>query len=309
MGGDYLIYFPNDAEEISLVKFIAKFQYLSVNNTKYFFQSSTYYYRKRIAKLVEKRYLRRTKLNLVLDEVGIEYCKLFNYTYTPLNRNKKYLPRLLYISDLGAFYHNSKTVSFTPSFTLKDKEMFTITARRFVGVLDINGFDYLTYHISAEHDHKYLMSVVYDIQKERKYKNIIILIDDINRVDLQNFSFGYNQVLVIEDTAENRNKLNYLNSINWSKVIQDYYKNKVFLAEYNFCDYTDYEDKYISLFYFFDTEKINRIKYFLRENKKKSADIICSKELESAIRKELPDANYIIVDLENYIDKERKVYD
>lgn len=304
-----MIYFLNDNEEISLVRFIAKFQYLSVRNTKYFFHSSMYYYRKRIANLVEKRYLRRTKLNLVLDEIGIEYCKLFNYEYTPLNRNKKYLPRLIYISDLGAFYHNSNTVSFTPSFTLKDKEMFTITARRFIGVLDINGIDYLTYHISSEHDHKYLMSVIYDIQKERKYKNIIVLIDDIKRINIQSFAFGNNQVLVIQDTEGNRIKLNYLNSINWSQVIHDYYKDKVFLAEYKFCDYTDYENKYISLFYFLDTEKINRIKYFLRENKNKNADIICSKELEQEIKKELPDANYIIVDLENYIDKERKIYD
>lgn len=301
-------YFPNGDEEISLVKFIAKFQYLAVNDTKYFFASKKYY-RKRITNLVDKKYLRRKKLNLVLAELGIEYCKLFNFEYTQLNRNKKYLPRLLYISNLGAFYHNSKTVKYNPSFAMKDKEMFTITARKFIGVLEISGFEYLTYHISEEHDNRYLNSVVYDIQKERKYKNIIVLINDIKRINKNDFAFGNNQVLVIEDNEQNREKLKYLHSINWSKIIEKYYHCKVYLAEYNFCDYTDYKNKYISIFYFLDTEKINRIKYFLRENKNKNTDIICSPELEQELRKELPNANYITVNLEEYIDKERNIYD
>lgn len=124
-------YFPNGDEEIALIKFIARFQYLSVNDTKYFFNTKKYY-RKRITSLVEKKYLRRTKLNLVLDELGVEYAKLFKFEYTPINRNKKYLSRLLYISNLGAFYHKCSTVDFTPSFVMKDKEMFTMTARRFI---------------------------------------------------------------------------------------------------------------------------------------------------------------------------------
>ena len=295
-------YFPNGDEEISLVKFIAKFQYLAVNDTKYFFTTKKYY-RKRITSLVEKKYLRRTNSSLVLDELGVEYAKLFNFEYTPLNRNKKYLPRLLYISNLGAFYHKCKTITYTPSFTMKDKEMFTITARKFIGILDINGIEYLTYHISKEHDNRYATSVIYDIQKERKYKNIIVLVENLDIINPRDFAFGNNQVLVIEDTEENREKLKYLNIINWSKIIQDYYKNKVYLAEYNFCDYSDYKSKYISTFYFFDTEKINRIKYFLRENKNKNADIICSTELKKEIQKELPRANYIAVKLEKYIDK------
>lgn len=153
------------------------------------------------------------------------------------------------------------------------------------------------------------MSVIYDIQKEQKYKNIIVLINDIKRINTQDFAFGNNQVLIIEDTEENRIKLKYLNSINWSKVVQDYYKNKAYIAEYNFCDYTDYKNKYISLFYFLDTEKINRIKYFLRENKNKNADIICTNQLKDILQKELPNANIVTINLEEYIDKERNYYD
>jgi len=153
------------------------------------------------------------------------------------------------------------------------------------------------------------MSVIYDIQKEKKHRNIIVLVEDISKMDNNDFVFGMNQVLIIEDTIDNRERLKYLNNVNWFKIIQDYYKSKAFLAEYTFCDYTDLKGKYISVFYFWDSEKINRIKYFLRENKNKNADIICSAELKKQIQKELPTAHYIVVDLENYIDKECNVYD
>lgn len=300
-------YFPNNNEEISLIKFIGKFQYLSVNDTKYFF-STKKYYRARITNLVKKRFLRRKNSMLVLDEIGIEYCKLFNFEYNALNRNKKYLPRLLYISNLGAYYHSIKNINFTPSFAIKDKDMFTITARRFIGVIDINGIEYLAYHIGKEHDEKYIKSVIYDIQKENKYRNIIVFVNNIKRINLEEFTFGYNKVLIIEDNEKNRKMLETLHSIEWSKIVKMIYKYKVFLSEYNFCDYTDYRNKYISYFYFLDSEKINRIKYFLRENKNKYADIICTETLKVQIQKDIPNAIYYTIDLEEFIE-ERTVYD
>jgi hypothetical protein len=260
--------------------------------------------------LVSKKFLRRIKLNLVLDELGIEYAKMFNFEYNKLNRNKKYISRLLYLSNIGAFYNNCNTVKFIPSFSIKDKEMFTITARKFIGILDINGIEYLTYFISEEHDERYVKSVIYDIQKERKYKNIIVLVNDKKRINIDNFTFGANQVIILEDTEENREELKYLNSIDWYSIVKEKYKkDKIYLSDYNFCEYTNYKNKYITTFYFFDTEKINRIKYFLRENKNKNADIICSAKIKDDLIKELPNCNYTVIDLEEYIDKEILVYD
>lgn len=301
-------YFPNGDEEISLIKFIAKFQYLSVSDAKYFF-SSKKYYRNRINNLISKRLLKKNKLTLILDELGIEYAKLFNFEYTRRNRNKKYISRLLQLSNLGAFYNKCNLLTYTPSFSVKDKDMFTITARRFIGIFEINGFDYLVYKITSEHDNKYLMSVIYDIQKEKKYKNIIVLVDSLSRININDFAFGMNKVLIIEDTPQNREKLKYLHSINWSKIVNKCYNNKIILSEYSFCDYIDYKNNYISCFYFLDTEKIIRIKQFLRENKNKNANIICDRELETELKKELPTVKYTIVNLEEYIDKERNYYD
>lgn len=301
-------YFPNSDEEKNLIKFIAKYQYLHVSDAKYFFASKKYF-KTRINNLIDKQFLKRVKLNLVLDELGIEYARLFNFEYNTLNRNIKYVPRLLYLSSLAAYYYNCNSLIFTPSFSMKDKETFTITARRFIGILTINGIEYLTYHISKKHDTKYIRSVIYDIQKEKHYKNIILLVDDISAINTNDFIFGMHQVLVVEDTIKNRENLKYINNVSWYRIIQDYYKNKVFLAEYSFCDYTDYKSKYISTFYFLDTEKINKIKYFLRENKYKNMTIICDNSLEQQLKKELPNCNYLTINMEDYIEKEHIVYE
>ncbi len=289
-----------------MIKFIAKYQYLNVSDAKYFFDSSRYY-RNRIKTLIDKKFLRKIKWILVLGESGIQYAKLLNFEYNKLNKNKKYRERLLKLSNIAAFYHNCKTVNFTPSFAIKDKMVFTTTGRRFIGIFDINGFEYLTYKILKEHDNKYIESVAFDIQKEIKYKNIILLVNDINRIDLSYFAFGKNQILVIEDNDTNREKLKYLHSIRWKELVNKCY-NEVYLSKYNFCEYTDNKDKFINTFYFIDTEKITRFKYFIMESATKRAYIICNSELEVRLKRELPEANYCVVDLEKYIDKEPKYY-
>lgn len=131
-GGDFIwtIFLIGD-EEINVIKFIAKFQYLNITDTKFFF-SSKKYYRNRISNLVNKKLLKKVKSNLVLDKPGIEYAKFFNFEYNTLNRDKRYVPRLQYLSSIAAFYNNCNTIKFIPSFSIKNKKTYTITARRFI---------------------------------------------------------------------------------------------------------------------------------------------------------------------------------
>lgn len=299
--------FINNEEEISLIKFIAEYQYMNVRDAKYFFKSSRYY-RNRIRNLIEKDILKKEKWCLALGKLGIQYCKRFNINYNKLNRNNKYKQRLLKLSNIAAYYQNCETVKFIPSFSIKDKEVFTTTARRYIGVFDINGFEYLTYKIAKEHDNKYIASVIYDIQKEKRYGNIIVLVDDIKRIKLENFEFGHNSVLIIEDTDSNREKLKYLHSIRWQEIIDKYYKD-VHLSEYNFCEYSNNEGQYINTFYFIDAEKINRSKHFIRESNIPRAYVVCDIELENELKAELPSAYYCAVNLDDYIDKKRRIYE
>lgn len=146
-------YLPTNEDEISLLKFIARYQYLNVNDAKYFFQSSRYY-KNRIKSLIDKDFLRKIMLILVLGKSGIEYIKLLGYEYNRLNKNQQYREKLLRLSNIDAFYYNCKTVDFTPSFEIKDKKVFTTTGRRFIGIFNISEFEYLTYQILREYDKK-----------------------------------------------------------------------------------------------------------------------------------------------------------
>ena len=193
---------PNGNEEISLIKFLAKYQYLKTSDVPYFFNSKKYY-RRRITTLIEKKIIKRSNSTLTLASQGKQYIKkVLNLDYNKLNRNPTYVQRLLYISNLAAYYQNNPTVTFIPSFDLKNREILTITSRRYIGILDINGIKYLTYHISKLHDNKYIASVIFDIQKEKEFKNFIVLVDDLSKINLQDFTFGYNQVLIIKDTED-----------------------------------------------------------------------------------------------------------
>ena len=178
-----------------------------------------------------------------------------------------------------------------------------------MGVLNIDGIEYLTYHISEINGNRYIKSVLYDIEKENNYQNIIVFVNDINRIKFNEFITGKNKILVIEDKEEQEEKVKNINNIDWTRIIEEYYGDSVYFSSYRFCDYTDNENKFVSVFDFVDTEKINRIKLFLRESKSRNQDIICSRDIEPILRRELPNANYIVLDFEKYIVEEQRYYD
>lgn len=275
--------FPINEDEINLVKFIGRYQYLSIQDIKFFFKDTSYY-KKRITRLVKNNIIRRYKKHLVLAENGKNFLELLGQNTVRLRYQEKYADRLKYISHLAAFYNQEKFINFTPSFEFKDKTVFTESSRKYIGILKIFGTNYLTYHIAEKHNTKYINSIYYDLQKETKYKNIIILIDDISRINLTGFIFGLNSVLICEDNDTSLAELKFLQQIDWNKVIYKLYGNKIHLSEYNFCDYTDNKDKYISTFNFIDTEKINRINIFIKNNANKQADIICNQNIKKILR-------------------------
>ena len=274
--------FPINENEQELIKFMGRFQYLLSKDAKYFFNDT--YYPKRIKRLVNNKILRRYKRCLMLAENGYSFLQMSNQKIVHPIYNKNYVERLKFLSHLSAIYYHNEYIKFTPSYEIKDKNVYTETSRRYMGVLNIFGTKYLTYHISKNNSKQYISAIMFDIQKENKYKNIIILIDDISRIDFNDFTFGLNSVIICEDTDEKLEQLKYIQQINWSKIIQKNYKEKVHLSEYNFCDYTDNEQKYITTFYLIDTEKINRINNFTQNNLKKHAEIICTKEIAEILR-------------------------
>ena len=84
LGGDILVQFPSGNEEISLLKFIGKYQYLNTNDIKYFFSSNSYY-RTRIRNLIKNKYIRKLDSNLIMAKTGAQYLKSINTTYNRTN--------------------------------------------------------------------------------------------------------------------------------------------------------------------------------------------------------------------------------
>lgn len=298
--------FPTDKSEIDLIKFINTYQYLSPKDLQYFF--NTTYYPKRIAKLIQNNILRRYKKFLVLGEDGYNFMKILGIETNKLRYQEKYANRLKFMSHLAAVLKHSNA-TFIPSFQLKDKTAFTESSRKYIGILNIFGTKYLTYHISSNHTDKYLNSVMYDLQKELKYKNIVILIDDISRIDFLKFSFGFNSVIICGDTDESLEKLKYLQQINWNKAIKAEFKEILNLSELNFCDYTNNKNLYISYFYFVDTEKINRIITFMQNNINKKMDIICPESIVKYLGSELATCNFHLINIDGFIEKKINFYE
>ena len=259
--------FPTNEDEINLVKFIATYQYLSIKDVQFFFSGT--YPPKRITRLVKIGILRRYKKYLVLGTLGIEFMNLLKYDTSTLIYQKKYAERIKSISHIAATFNKNKYISFTPSFKIKDKTIFTESSRKYIGIFVSRSI---------------IQTMAHDLQKETKYKNIIILVDNISRINLKQFVFGFNSVLLCEDNDVSLKQLENMNIINWPKVIQDLYNEKIYLSEYNFCEYTDSKEKYINTFYLLDTEKINRIDIFIKNNSEKQAEVICNHDIVNTLR-------------------------
>lgn len=301
--------FPNKIEKDFLV-FLYEYHFLKYSDAKFLFNTSEYY-RRQISDLLNNDYIKKHNTGTyILSDNGKRYLKSLGYDFgTKMAYSKKYIERQILISYIAAVFYNNSNINFIPSFKLKDKEIFTIKSRRYIGSIVINKKEYLTYYISKKQDKKYIDSVFYDIQKEKDYNNIIIFTEDISKIDLNQFCFGLKEVLIIENTLNNLVKINYINKVHWSRIIHNLYQNKVFISEYNFCDYTDKKNIFVSCFYFIDTEKINLLKYFLRENKDKKIDIICSRDLLDILKSEIPNQNYYLIDFDSFIKGEFNIYE
>ncbi len=290
--------------------FLYEYHFLKCSDAKFLFNTSEYY-RRQISDLLNNDYIKKHRTGTyILSDNGKRYLKSLGYDFsTKMAYSKKYIERQVLISYIAAVLFNNNNIKFIPSFKLKDKEIFTIKSRRYIGAIMINQKAYLTYYISQKQDKKYIDSVFFDIQKEQEYKNIIILTEDISKIDLNKFCYGLKEVLVIESSTDNLEKLGYINKVNWSQIMESLYRNQVYISEYNFCDYTDSKERFVSCFYFIDTEKINLLKYFLRENKDKKVDIVCGSLLLETLKRELPNQNYHTVDFAKFIKERFNVYE
>lgn len=295
-------------KDLEILLFVKKYKYVKVSDFKYLYANKQYYQTK-IKHLINNNYLRKIKWYIVLGSEGKKYLENLGYKCSRISYEKTYIERRRIISSFAARYYNNKKIKFIPSIDLKDKQIFTITSRRFIGILNIDKTDYLTYYITKKHDDRYVKSVIYDIRKETKLKNVIVFVEDLKKIDINNFVFGLDKLYIIPTTENNIHLLERIHRIDYQKLFFKLYKENVYLSEYAFCDYYTKSRLYIFPLIFIDTEKLSIIKFFLMENKDEKVDILYSKNISLLAIGKLKGANYKPIDFEKYVQGEFNIYD
>lgn len=295
-------------KDLEILLFVNKYKYVKISDFKYLY-NNIQYYKSKVKQLIRDEYLRKMKWYLVLGRKGKIYLENLGYKCSRISYEKVYVERQKIISSFAARYYNNKNTKFIPSIDIKDKRIFTITSRRFIGILKIDREEYLIYYISNKHTDKYVQSIVYDIRKERNFKKIIVFVENIDKININDFVFGLDELLIIPPTEESLYLLQNINKIDYQYIFADLYKEKVYLSEYNFCNYYTKTEQFISLLPFIDSEKICGIKYFLMENKCKNVDILYSKNIPLTAIGKLKSANYKTINFNKYVKKEFNIYD
>lgn len=295
-------------KDLEVLLFVNKYKYVEVSDFKYLY-NNTQYYQSKIKQLIRDEYLRKMKWYIVLGRKGKQYLENLGYRCTRISYEKVYVERQKIISSFAARYYQHKNTKFIPSIDIKDKQIYTITSRRYIGMLEIDKTKYLTYYISKNHTNKYIQSIIYDIRKEQKFKQIIVFIEDISMISVEQFVFGLNELLIIPFTENNIKLLENINQIDYQKLFVNTYNEKVYLSEYDSCRYYINSEKFISTLPFIDSEKLSSLRYFLLENKYTQVDILYSKNIPLLSVGKVKNGNYIAIDFDKYIKGETRVYD
>lgn len=294
--------------DTEILLFVNKHKYVKVSDFKYLYANKQYYQIK-IKHFIRKNYLRKIKWYIVLGTKGKKYLESLGYNCPRISYEKTFVERQKIISSFATRYYNNKNINFIPSMDLKDKQIFTITSRKFIGLLNIDRTDYLVYYISKKHTDKYVQSVIYDIRKEHKYKNVVIFVEDLNKIDINDFIFGLDKLYIIPNTENNISLFEKIHRIDYQGMLSNMYKDNVYLSEYAFCDYYTKTGFFIFPLPFIDTEKISTIKYFIEENKSKKVDILYSKNIPIPAIGKLSGANYKPIEFYKYVKGDFNIYD
>lgn len=295
--------------EKDIVLFVYRFKIVLSTNIKYLLGNKKYY-QVIVKRLVDKGYLRRYKTKyLMLGQVGKKYIKEMGYAYSKPSYKKEYIKRMTTISYLASLFIGNG-IEFIPSFELKDDNYFRTQSRPFVGSIKFNRNNYLVYYISKKSTKRFCNSIIYDFQKEHKYKQAILFVEDINMINIKDYVFGSNQFIIFTLSFENWIYVfNEQFKIDYGKILDKLGYNNSFISEWYFCDYETKNKQFITFLPFIDCEKIYKLRLFCRENRKyiKNLQLICSKNVANILDECIPILKTYIIDFEKYI-KDFNVY-
>ncbi len=279
-------------EDFEVLKFLSNYKMLKVEDASLIYKTKRYY-RQRINKLIDKEYVKKYKSYIILDKKGRKILDEVGSNYIKNIKNEPYMERLRHIASIATLSIDSK-ILFIPSWDVKEKDKYTETARRYIGKIIIENKEYLTYYISNKKEHIYIKQLLFDVNKSINYDNIIIFVENFDVINKRysNLSFGKKNTFVIQNTYENKEIIKKIIKSNPHELLENIYENEILISNWEIADYLLENGTYLIYMPFINTEKIERINWFykentnvkrkieiltLEENKNKIQELLCSK--------------------------------
>ena len=253
-------------EDLEVLKFLSKYKMLKVEDATLIYHTKRYY-RDRVNKLIDKGYVKRYKSYIILDKNGRKALGEVGQGYIKNIKNEAYMERLKAIASIATLSIDSN-IKFEPSWLIKEKDIFTETARRYIGKIIIDNREYLAYYVSRKKEDVYIKQLLFDINKSFNYENIIIFVEDLSIIcpKYSNFSFGKQNTIVIVNDNTNKRLINNYSNINWHEVLEIMYNKELLISDWDKAAYLLDENKYIIEMIFINTEKIEKLKWYYKEN-------------------------------------------
>lgn len=267
--------------------FLSKYKILKVEDARLIYKTKRYY-RQRINRLIQNEYVKRYKSYIMIDRNGRKALGEVGSLYIKNIKNESYMERLKYIASIATITINSD-VKFISSWDIKEKDQYTETARRYIGKIILDNKEYLTYYLAPKKAHVYIKQMLFDINKVPDDSEIIIFVENFNNLNKKysNLSFGKKNTFVILNSDENKNILKNYKKINVHELLENIYNREVMISDWNKADFLLDKNNYIIFMPFLNTEKIDNINWYYRQNNdsQRKVDIITFKENEEVIKR------------------------
>ncbi len=280
--------------DIELLIFLGKYKIISLDNTKYIYETKTYQ-EKRIVLLAKHDYVRRLKHRYItLGSKGKEYLLENEFEVRNHCRNENNMERLNVISDIASCLTQDNLI-FTPSWNMKKEDEPTTYSRRYIGNLDYNEENFLVYAVYEGKDDKYIKSIYYDIKKENGYANVMIFTNNIEKIVLheKGFYFGNKYTILIPYNEYGKFLMRNNYAIRHSIYLRIKEMYDVELSDFRLADLKIDDDNYIVIMPLINMEILARLHYYFNENDNyKNIYIFGLEEYESIIKQYLPKCEY-----------------
>ena len=280
--------------DIRLLIFLGSYKTISLDNTKYIYNTVTYQ-EKRIVALVKHNYIRRLKHRYIaLGPKGKEYLAENSYEIVKHCRNEHNLERLAVISDIASCLIRGK-FNFTPSWDMKNIDEPTSHSRRYIGNLEHYYDNYLVYAVYEGKDDKYIKSIYYDIRKEHDYDRIMVFTNNIEKIVFfkKGFYNGNKESLLVPYNNDGKYIIRHYFDLTRSIYERLKEKYNAEITDFRFADLQLDEDNYVVIMPLVDTERLARLSSYYYCNKPpKGIHIFGQAENEEIVKKYLPKCNY-----------------